>query len=126
MSIRNSYKHNLFLYLLNEPLCICRYIRMAIFYLHSIEVTGFYCSLGWVCIAVWITVLSYHSFIPLNSLSKHNNPWTWAGISTGIAQVTERRAINPEVRGSHPAYGSNFSLEILIIIIIIIIFLCPD
>ena len=32
---------------------------------------------------------------------------------TGIAQVVERRARNPEVRGSNPGSGSNFSLEIL-------------
>ena len=31
----------------------------------------------------------------------------------GIAQVVERRAGNPEVRGSNPGSGSNFSLEIL-------------
>ena len=29
-----------------------------------------------------------------------------------IAQVVERRARNPEVRGSNPGSGSNFSLEI--------------
>ena len=32
---------------------------------------------------------------------------------TRIAQGVERRARNPEVRGSNPGYGSNFSLEIL-------------
>ena len=31
---------------------------------------------------------------------------------TRIAQVLERRAGNPEVRGSNPGSGSNFSLEI--------------
>ena len=30
-----------------------------------------------------------------------------------IAQVAERRARNPEVRGSNPGSGSSFSLEIL-------------
>ena len=30
-----------------------------------------------------------------------------------IAQVVERRARNPEVRGSNPGSGSNFSFEIL-------------
>ena len=37
---------------------------------------------------------------------------TWAGMRTRIAQVVERRARNPEVRGSNPGSGSNFSLEI--------------
>ena len=32
---------------------------------------------------------------------------------TRIAQVVERRARNPEVRGSNPGSGSKFSLEIL-------------
>ena len=32
---------------------------------------------------------------------------------TRIAQVAERRARNPEVRGSNPGSGSSFSLEIL-------------
>ena len=36
--------------------------------------------------------------------------WTWAGM---IAHVVERRARNPEVRGSNPDSGSSFSLEIL-------------
>ena len=36
-----------------------------------------------------------------------------AGMRTRIAQVVERRARNPEVRGSNPGSGSNFSLEIL-------------
>ena len=31
-----------------------------------------------------------------------------------IAQVVERRARNPEVRGSNPCSGSNFSLDILL------------
>ena len=39
--------------------------------------------------------------------------WTWAGMRTRIAQVAERRARNPEVRGSNPGSGSSFSLEIL-------------
>ena len=39
--------------------------------------------------------------------------WAWAGIRTRIAQVVERRAVNPKVRGSNPGSGSNFSLEIL-------------
>ena len=32
-------------------------------------------------------------------------------MGTRIAQVVERRARNPEVRGSNPGPGSNFSLE---------------
>ena len=39
--------------------------------------------------------------------------WTWAGMRTRIAQVAERQAKNPEVRGSNPGSGSSFSLEIL-------------
>ena len=39
--------------------------------------------------------------------------WTWAGMRTRIAQVAERRARNPEDRGSNPGSGSSFSLEIL-------------
>ena len=39
--------------------------------------------------------------------------WTRAGMRTRMAQVVERRARNPEVRGSNPGSGSNFSLEIL-------------
>ena len=38
--------------------------------------------------------------------------WTWAGMRTRIAQVVEPRARNPEVQGSNPGSGSNFSLEI--------------
>ena len=38
---------------------------------------------------------------------------TLAGMRTRIPQVIERRARNPEVRGSNPGSGSNFSLEIL-------------
>ena len=38
--------------------------------------------------------------------------WTWTGMRTTIAQVVERRARNPEVRGSNPGSGSNFSLGI--------------
>ena len=38
---------------------------------------------------------------------------SWAGMRTRIAQVVERRARNPEVRGSNPGSGSNISLEIL-------------
>ena len=34
------------------------------------------------------------------------------GMRTRIAQVVERRARNPEVQGSNPGSGSNFSLEI--------------
>ena len=34
-------------------------------------------------------------------------------ILTRIAQVAERRARNPEVRGSNPGSGSSFALEIL-------------
>ena len=33
-------------------------------------------------------------------------------LGTRIAQVFERQAINPEVRGLNPGSGSNFSLEI--------------
>ena len=36
-----------------------------------------------------------------------------SGMRTRIAQVAERRARNPEVRGSNPGSGSSFSLEIL-------------
>ena len=36
-----------------------------------------------------------------------------AGMRIRIAQVVERRARNPEVRGSNPGSGSSFSLEIL-------------
>ena len=39
--------------------------------------------------------------------------WTRAGMRTRIAQVAERRARNPEVRGSNPGSGSSFFLEIL-------------
>ena len=35
------------------------------------------------------------------------------GMRTRIAQVAERRARNPEVRGSNPVSGSNVSFEIL-------------
>ena len=37
--------------------------------------------------------------------------WTWAGVRTRIAQVAERRARNPEVRGSSPGSGSSFLLR---------------
>ena len=36
---------------------------------------------------------------------------TWAGMWTRIAKVVERRARNPEVRGSNPGSGSNCSLD---------------
>ena len=34
------------------------------------------------------------------------------GFEPWLAQVVERRARNPEARGSNPGSGSNFSLEI--------------
>ena len=38
-------------------------------------------------------------------------PWT-SGFLARIAKVVDRRTRNPEVRGSNPGSGSNFSLEI--------------
>ena len=37
---------------------------------------------------------------------------TWAGMKTRMAQVVEGRARNPDIRGSNPGSGSNFSIEI--------------
>ena len=37
----------------------------------------------------------------------------YLSMRTRIAQVVERRAGNPQVRGSNPGSSSNFSLEIL-------------
>ena len=36
--------------------------------------------------------------------------WTWAGMRTRTAQMAERRARNPEVRGSNHGSGSSFLL----------------
>ena len=39
--------------------------------------------------------------------------WAWAGMRTRIVQVAERRARNPEVRGSNPGSGSFLSWDLI-------------
>ena len=42
-----------------------------------------------------------------NGIRLKREIWTWAGMRTRIAQVVERRARNPEVRGSNSGSGPN-------------------